>query len=550
MVIGDQLSNGDVEMAKITLEIGDIQNILLILGKLYSPTDAASEFFANSMDAHAKNIEISFGKDSKGSYILFSDDGDGMNQSDLHRVAKNIGNSIKKIETNPNSLGYDTIGQFGIGILGFVTFGDEMHIISRKNPSESLSELNVNKGNIECSVENSKRKNLKLNKEHGTDIYIYHNARSPLRADHLANHISQKYRNLLLKNPVNAIVKTGKNRPYEIKAMVISGISIIKRTYKTNFGELGFNLYLSNSETKTDPIKIIRKGVIICNLIDIDLFNRPPWNSDKLTGEIIFNSIEITSDRKKLLENTLEFELLKEKILFIEKSVESYLEEQKKAKFESIDKEIKKHLNDIINKALSRLNDPLEIFEKKTPTSETFKFPHINRNSQEVGFLSCKEELIKPPNNPKIPKITTETFDNNPFIKADKSVTLDDFDIDDVQKKPPLFKPKNKPGINWEFNSENFQDEPWKMSKYDSFLNLIYINESHNYWQNIKKSDENVSYQLKMDYILSLTLKEIILFNLKGESKLLTRLFEDNMEKYVRFLVMTKELILKSDLMK
>ena len=110
-------------MEKTTLEIGNIQNILLILGNLYSPVDAASEYFANSMDAHAKNIEISFGKDAKGSYLAFSDDGNGMNIDDLKRVAKNIGNSIKKIETSS-----DAIGQFGIGILGFVTFGNEMHI--------------------------------------------------------------------------------------------------------------------------------------------------------------------------------------------------------------------------------------------------------------------------------------------------------------------------------------------------------------------------------------------------------------------------------------
>jgi len=529
-------------MEKTTLEIGNIQNVLLILGSLYSPVDAASEYFANSMDAHAKKIEILFGKDTKGSYILFSDDGDGIDYDGLRRIAKNIGNSIKKIEANSNS-----IGQFGIGILGFVTFGEEMHIVSKRKATDALSELIVNKGIIDCVIETSKRKNLKLSTEHGTDVYIYYKDKTPLRSNHLVTHISEKYRHSLLQNPIDAIVKTGRNRIYEIRAFVIKGMSIHSRTFKTIFGDISFQIYLSDYEASTTPVKIIRKGVVICNLTDIDEFKKNPWNHKKLTGEIVFDALEITADRKSILQNNPQFDILKEKINFIEKSIESYLEEQKKQKMELFDNQLKRQLNEIINQALSMLNEPLELFERKKPTIEKYRHPLMDQDSKKLGFLTYEE----------VPITTGKTQKNDedenkkkypPSQTEDKIVKLDDFDIPPDKKAPQIFKPQNRPGINWELNSEYFQDEPWKMSKYDSTLNLILINESHPYWKDIQKTDERFRMDLRSDYTLALTLKEIIVYNLQSEAKHVSKMFETNMELYIRFMIKTRELLYQSDL--
>jgi hypothetical protein len=530
-------------MEKTTLEIGNIQNILLILGSLYSPVDAAAEYFANSMDAHAKNIEILFGKDSKGSYVLFSDDGKGMELSDLTRVAKNIGNSIKKIEANS-----DSIGQFGIGILGFVTFGDEMHIVSKKQVDDDISELIIKKGSVECIIEKSKRKNLKLSKLHGTDVYIYYKEKTPLRSNHLVKHISEKYRHSLLKNPINAIVKSGRNRVYEIRAFVIRGMAIYSHKFKTDFGEIGFQFYLSDYEASNTPIKIIRKGVVICNLIDLDEFDRTPWSHKKITGEIVFDSLEITADRKSVLQNNPQFYILKEKILFIEKSIESYLEEQKKHKLELFDHELKKQLNEIINQALSMLNDPLELFERKKPTIEKYSHPMLEQNSRKVGFLTYEEVPITL-NKTERKNRENEDKKHSTSRAEDKTVKLDDFDVPQDKNTLQVFKPQNRPGINWEVNSEYFQDEPWKMSKYDTTLNLILINDTHPYWKDIQKVDESYRMELRYDYILALTLKEIILYNLQGESKPVSKKFETNMELYIRFMIKTRELLYHSNVM-
>jgi hypothetical protein len=237
--------------------------------------------------------------------------------------------------------------------------------------------------------------------------------------------------------------------------------------------------------------------------------------------------------------------------LVIEKIVESYLEEQKKAKFESIDRELKKRLNEVINQALALLSDPLELFDRKLPSSEKFTVTLRQNDGKNPGFLQVEEVIYRENDGEDRKKNEkTEAPSISPPRALNENATLDDFDISSIEKLPPVFKPKNKPGINWEFTSEYFQDEPWKMSIYDSRLNMIYINEGHPYWQNIKNSEEEIFHDLKMDYVLALTLKEIILHNLKGESQLLEKHFEKNMEMYIRFMIKTKELSLKLELIR
>jgi hypothetical protein len=98
-------------------------------------------------------------------------------------------------------------------------------------------------------------------------------------------------------------------------------------------------------------------------------------------------------------------------------------------------------------------------------------------------------------------------------------------------------------GLNWDFDSERFQDEPWKMSKYDLVLNTIIINDNHSYWHNIRNlTDETLKFRLKWDYIVALTLKEIILFDLQKKSNPFAAQFDNNMESYIQFLVKVREL--------
>jgi len=81
------------------IEIGDIPNVLKLLGEVYEdPRDALAEFITNSIDAKATKVIVEINKNKKNPYVLISDNGIGMTEKDLERIAKNIGFSIKRHE--------------------------------------------------------------------------------------------------------------------------------------------------------------------------------------------------------------------------------------------------------------------------------------------------------------------------------------------------------------------------------------------------------------------------------------------------------------------
>jgi hypothetical protein len=196
------------------------------------------------------------------------------------------------------------------------------------------------------------------------------------------------------------------------------------------------------------------------------------------------------------------------------------------------------------------LSDPIEIFNKKLPTAIPYKNPTLDLpDAEDTGFISGTNELLKfsPTYEPNEIDHELQPKESRPIEKPKvDETTLEDFDVGPIEDTPEVFRTKKKPGFNWDFDSERFQDEPWKMSKYDHLLNTIFINDNHQFWHNIRNlPDESLKFHLKWDYIVALTIKEIILYNLQRQSNPFANQFDNNMEMYIRFSVKFRELQFK-----
>src|ERR1700688_1766905 len=117
------------------LRIGDDWNAIRIIALSQSnPLKAIAEFVENSIDAQAKTITITRGREHGAHYLSIKDDGDGVPRDgnglpDFKYVATHICDSIKrhlKAEGNGNGLQ----GEFGIGLLSFWTVGDSLTMTS------------------------------------------------------------------------------------------------------------------------------------------------------------------------------------------------------------------------------------------------------------------------------------------------------------------------------------------------------------------------------------------------------------------------------------
>src|ERR1700740_2437004 len=118
------------------LRIGDDWNAIRIIALSQSnPLKAIAEFVENSIDAHAKTIVITRGREHGEYYLKIKDDGDGVPQDlnglpDFKYVATHICDSIKRhLKSNGDASGIQ--GEFGIGLLSFWTVGDSLSMTSQ-----------------------------------------------------------------------------------------------------------------------------------------------------------------------------------------------------------------------------------------------------------------------------------------------------------------------------------------------------------------------------------------------------------------------------------
>src|SRR5262245_6176731 len=113
-------SRGRGEASTGKLRIGDHWNAITIIASSQSnPLKAVAEFVENSIDAHARNITITRGKEQGQHYLRIVDDGDGVPRDnaglpDFKYVATHICDSVKRRMKEQGASGLQ--GEFGIGL--------------------------------------------------------------------------------------------------------------------------------------------------------------------------------------------------------------------------------------------------------------------------------------------------------------------------------------------------------------------------------------------------------------------------------------------------
>src|ERR1700721_1725689 len=133
------------------LRIGDDWNAIRIIALSQSnPLKAIAEFVENCIDAHAKTIAITRGREHGEHYLMVRDDGDGVPRDpdglpDFKYVATHICDSIKRrLKTEGGGAGLQ--GEFGIGLLSFWTVGDTLTMTS-SGADQRVYQMVMNKGN-------------------------------------------------------------------------------------------------------------------------------------------------------------------------------------------------------------------------------------------------------------------------------------------------------------------------------------------------------------------------------------------------------------------
>jgi hypothetical protein len=320
------------------LKIGDDWNAIRIIAfSQNNPLKAIAEFVENSIDAHAKSVTITRGREHGEHYLSIKDDGDGVARDEEGRpnfkyVATHICDSIKR-RLKAEGIGHGLQGEFGIGLLSFWTVGDQLTMISSGNDQRSY-QMTMSKGDSGYMV--SPRRVLFA--ERGTELRI-----SPLLEGirilsgekiqwYLASELRDRIRSAKVR--VTVIDKVARKQ-YEVEPRAYEGRLLHQLpAVRTAFGDAYAELYLAEP-ADTCRVALTRAGTrVIEDLATLPGLEHAPWSFRYLQGLIDVPFLNLTPSTRTGIIHDERYAALCEALQFVEVHLNGLIEAQQRAEEE------------------------------------------------------------------------------------------------------------------------------------------------------------------------------------------------------------------------
>jgi hypothetical protein len=341
------------------LKIGDDWNAIRIIALSQSnPLKAIAEFVENSIDAHAKSITITRGRDHGEHYLSIRDDGDGvprdaLGMPDFKYVATHICDSIKRrMKADGSGLGLQ--GEFGIGLLSFWTVGDRL-IMTSTGADDRAYQMTMNKGDPRYAVTPRRA----LFAEQGTELKI-----SPLLEGirtlsgekiqwYLASELRDRIRNAQVRVTV---IDNLARKQYEVEPRQFEGRLLHQLpSIHTPFGDAYAELYLSEP-TDLSRVALTRLGTrILEDLGGLPGLDHAPWTSRYVQGLIDVPFLNLTPGTRSGIIQDDRYAAMTAALEPLEHQVNGLIEEQQRAEEEQASQQSLKAIQRAFHEALLAL---------------------------------------------------------------------------------------------------------------------------------------------------------------------------------------------------
>jgi hypothetical protein len=271
------------------LRIGDDWNAITIIAlSQENPLKAVAEFVENSIDAGARRIVITRGKEKGEHYLEVADDGrgvprDGDGAPDFRYVATHICDSVKRRLKKDGARGIQ--GEFGIGLLSFWTVGEEL-AMSSAGADGHVYEMRMKRGDPSYTV----LRRGTLATEAGTRLKV-----KPLLAAvrQLSGERIQRY----LASELRERIRASGVKIRVLDRQARKDLAVEPREYSGELlhhlpapaapqGEIYVELYL-NAPGPENEVGLYRSGTrILRSITELEAFDRAPWNEGFLQGMV------------------------------------------------------------------------------------------------------------------------------------------------------------------------------------------------------------------------------------------------------------------------
>jgi len=325
------------------LRIGDDWNAIRIIALSQSnPLKAIAEFVENSIDAHAKTVAITRGREHGEHYLTVKDDGDGVPRDprglpDFKYVATHICDSIKR-RLKTDGAGGGLQGEFGIGLLSFWTVGNTLTMTSTGDDQRAY-QMVMSNGDPRYAV--SPRRVLFA--EPGTELKI-----SPL-LDGIRSLSGEKIQWYLASELRDRIRATGvrvtvvdklARKQYQVEPRQFAGRLLHQLpTVHSPFGEAYAELYLTDP-AENGRVSLTRGGTrVIEDIGTLPGLERAPWNSRYLEGLIDVPYLTLTPSTRSGVVHDERYAAFEQALAPLEAHLNGLIDAQRRAEEEQANRE-------------------------------------------------------------------------------------------------------------------------------------------------------------------------------------------------------------------
>ncbi len=278
------------------------------------PRKALAELVQNSLDAGARQIRVNRARLRGNPSIRIIDDGDGVipeleRTEALRYIATHIGHSRKRDLTPEQRMQLMTQGQYGIGLLGFWSIGEEMQIRSAVTGQKPMT-LSLRRDSPEFEIDFAGGR-LPL-EERWTEVLItnvHPEVVSILGGRRVAEYLAAELRGQLLAREVELVIEDrmarGRSqklipvRPPNFLGERIQGLGPIE---VPGYPSIQLEIYFSADEDGEQALSVYAAGTLVAEnfheLANLDL-DRQPWTDPRLCGLVDFAGFQVSPGTRR-----------------------------------------------------------------------------------------------------------------------------------------------------------------------------------------------------------------------------------------------------------
>ncbi|MBI1853800.1 MAG: ATP-binding protein [Planctomycetes bacterium] len=347
------------------LRIGDDWHAIeLIARSQANPLKAIAEMVENSIDAKATHIAIVRGRAGGELYLRVGDDGRGVpmdaeGNPDFRYVATHICDSIKRRLEDREKQGVH--GEFGIGLLGFWSLGEELRMVSRAS-SGGLQEMTMRRSQRTYAVV-PVRGALPLPGCEVTVSGLHAATRNLVTGEKIQRYLAAELRDRIRATGVAIDVEDKVARKsFVVRPREFEGerIDVPRRV-----GEVSVELYLRYPrEGETMQVAVCRDGVRVkTSLLDLPGFDHEPWTLNRFEGILDFAGLRLAAGQRESVAIDERFEAFGEAVRVLEPLLVEIVRTREEADLERASRSTLQSIARAIREAIRELPDDYAWFD-------------------------------------------------------------------------------------------------------------------------------------------------------------------------------------------